>query len=59
MSLACRLHLVAMAAIALAAPAQMVESRSNQPLPTESTAQLIGVSSEISQLKKLSEKTIS
>ena len=54
MSLARSLHLVAMAAIALAASAQTVESRLNQPVPSESTAQLIGVSSEISQLKKLS-----
>src|ERR1700723_2252720 len=54
MSLARSLHLVALAAIAMAASAQTAESRSSQPMPTESTAQLIGVSSEISQLKKLS-----
>src|ERR1700733_16082347 len=54
MSLARSLHLVALAAIAMAASAQTVESRSSQPMPSESTAQLIGVSSEISQLKKLS-----
>ena len=54
MSLARGLHLVALAAIAMAASAQTVESRSSQPMPSESTAQLIGVSSEISQLKKLS-----
>src|ERR1700733_6425617 len=54
MSLARSLHLVAMAAVALAASAQTGESRLNQPVPSESTAQLIGVSSEISQLKKLS-----
>jgi hypothetical protein len=54
MSLARSLHLVALAAFAMAASAQTVASRSSQPLPSESTAELIGVSSEVSQLQKLS-----
>jgi hypothetical protein len=54
MSLACSLHLVTLAAIALAASAQSVEPRSPQPLASESTAELLGVSSEITQLQKLS-----
>jgi hypothetical protein len=58
MSLACSLHLVTLAAIALAASAQTVEPRSPQPLASESTAELIGVSSEVSQLKKLSTSTV-
>jgi hypothetical protein len=43
-----------LAAIAMAASAQKVESRSAQPLGSENTAELIGVSSELSQLQKLS-----
>jgi hypothetical protein len=54
MSLACSLHLVTLAAFALAASAQTVEPRSPQPLASESTAELIGVSSDVSQLQKLS-----
>jgi hypothetical protein len=54
MSLARSLHLVALAAFAMAASAQTVASRSSQPLPSKSTAELIGVSSEVSQLQKLS-----
>jgi len=54
MSLARSLHLVALAAVAAATSAQTVESRSPQPLVSEKTAQLIGVSSEVSQLQKLS-----
>jgi hypothetical protein len=38
----------------LAASAQTVEPRPPQPVGSESTAELIGVSSEVSQLKKLS-----
>jgi hypothetical protein len=54
MSLACSLHLVTLAAIALAASAQTVEPRSPQPAASESTAELIGVSTEVNQLQKLS-----
>ncbi len=54
MSLARSLHLVVLAAIVVAASAQTVQSRSHQPLASESTAELIRVSSELSQLKKLS-----
>jgi hypothetical protein len=54
MSLARSLHLVALAAITVAASAQTVESRSLSPLVSESTAELIGVSSEVSELQKLS-----
>ncbi len=54
MSLASSLHLLALAAITVAASAQTVESRSAQPGRSESTAQLINVSSELSQLRKLS-----
>ena len=54
MSLARSLHLVALAAIAVATSAQTVQSRSPQPLASESTAELIRVSSELSQLQKLS-----
>jgi hypothetical protein len=53
MSLARSLHLVALATIAAATSAQTVESRSPQPLASETMAQLIGVSSDLSQLKKL------
>ena len=54
MNLVCSLHLVTLAAIALAASAQTVEPRSPQPAASETTAELIGVSSEVSQLQKLS-----
>ena len=54
MSLACSLHLVTLAAIALAASAQTVEPRSPRPAASESTAELIGVSTEVNQLQKLS-----
>ncbi len=53
MSLARSLHLVALATIAVATSAQTVESRSPTP-PSESTADLIKVSSEIKQLQNLS-----
>jgi hypothetical protein len=59
MNLACSLHLVTLAAIALAASAQTVEPRSPQPLASETTAELIGVSSEVSQLQKLSTSPVS
>jgi hypothetical protein len=54
MSFARSLPQVALAAIAVATSAQTVESRSPQPLASETTAQLIKVSSELSQLRKLS-----
>src|SRR5271156_2364314 len=54
MSFARSLHLVALTAIAVATSAQTVESRSPQPVASESTAELIRVSSELSQLRKLS-----
>jgi hypothetical protein len=54
MSFARSLHLVALAAIAVTTSAQTVESRSPQPAASESTAELIKVSSELSQLRKLS-----
>jgi hypothetical protein len=54
MSIARSLHLVALAAIAVATSAQTFQSRSPQPLASESTAELIRVSSELSQLQKLS-----
>ena len=54
MSLAPSLHLLALAAITLATSAQTVESRSAQPVSSQSTAELINVSSELSQLRKLS-----
>ena len=54
MSLARSLYLVALAAIAVATSAQTVQSRSPQPLASESTAELIRVSSELSRLQKLS-----
>jgi hypothetical protein len=46
------MHLMLLAAIAMTASAQTVESRSAPP--SENTAELIGVSSELSQLQKLS-----
>jgi hypothetical protein len=51
------LHLVALTTIAVAAAAQTVESRTVLPAP-ESTAELIKVSSELNQLKKLSTSTM-
>jgi hypothetical protein len=54
MSLARNLHLAALTAIAVAASAQTVESRSPQPMTSESTAELVKLSSELSQLRKLS-----
>jgi hypothetical protein len=54
MSLARSLHLVALAAIAVTASAQTVQSRSPQPVASESTAELIRVSSELNQLRELS-----
>jgi hypothetical protein len=58
MSLVYSLRLVAWAAIAMAASAQTVEPRSQQPRTPESTAELIGVSFEVSQLQKLSTSSI-
>ena len=54
MSLARSLHLVLLATIALAASAQTVEPRPPTPPASESTADLIKVSAEITQLQKLS-----
>jgi hypothetical protein len=54
MSLAPSLHLLALAAITLATSAQTIQSRSPDQMPSESTAQLIDVSSDLSQLRKLS-----
>jgi hypothetical protein len=54
MSLARSLLLVVLSAIAVAVSAQAVEPPPSKPVTTESTAQLINVSSEISQLKELS-----
>ena len=54
MSLARSLHLVAVAAIAVAASAQTVQSSPPHSMPSESTAELIRVSSELNQLRKLS-----
>jgi hypothetical protein len=54
MSLARSLHLLALLAVAVATSAQTVESRSPQRLTSETTAELIKVSSELSQLQKLS-----
>jgi hypothetical protein len=51
-------HWVALAAIALGASAQRIESRSTMPSPTESTAQLIKVAAEINQLQKLSTSSV-
>ena len=56
MSLVRCLHVVALATIAAAAGAQTVASRTPPP-PSESTAELIKVSSEIRQLQKLSAAT--
>ncbi len=56
MSLVRSLHIVALATIAVAASAQTVASRTSPP-PSESTAELIKVSSEIQQLQKLSAAT--
>jgi hypothetical protein len=53
MSLA-RLYLLVLAAVAVAAPAQTVQPRPPQPTASESTAELIRVSSELNQLRKLS-----
>jgi hypothetical protein len=52
MSLVRNLSLVALVSVSVAAPGQSVQSRKPAPA-TESTAQLIKVSSEIEQLKKL------
>ncbi len=57
MSLARSLHLVALAAIAVTTSAQTVRSRPPQPMPSESTAELIRVSTELSQLRKLGAST--
>ncbi len=54
MSLARSLHLVVLATIAIATSAQTVQSRPPQPMSSESTAELIRVSSELAQLRKLS-----
>jgi hypothetical protein len=54
MSLARSLHFVAVTVIAVAASAQTVQSRSPQQMDSENTAELISVSSELSQLRKLS-----
>jgi hypothetical protein len=54
MSIARSLHLVALAAIAVATSAQTVQSTSPRPMPSETTAELIRVSSELNQLRKLS-----
>lgn len=54
MSLARSLHLVPLLAFAVAASAQTVESPASKPFVTESTAQLIKVSAEVSELQKLS-----
>ena len=54
MSLARSLHLVALAAIAITASAQTVQSTLSRPMPSESTAELIRVSVELNQLRKLS-----
>lgn len=54
MSLARSLHVVVLAAIAVTAAAQTVQSASPPPMPSESTAELIRVSSELNQLRKLS-----
>jgi hypothetical protein len=56
MSLVRSLHLVALATIAVAASAQTVASRTSPP-PSESTAELIKVSSEIRQLQEISAAT--
>lgn len=58
MSFARTLYLVGLAAIAVAASAQTVDSRSPMPLPSESTAELISVSAEMSQLQKLSTSSV-
>ena len=54
MSLARSLHLVVLAAIAVTTSAQTIQSASPPPMPSESTAELIRVSSELNQLRKLS-----
>src|SRR6202789_2939789 len=54
MSLARSLHLVALATIAVTTSAQTVQSTSPRPMPSEGTAELIKVSSELDQLRKLS-----
>ena len=54
MSLARSLHSVVLAAMAVAASAQTVKTTSPRPMTSESTAELIGVSSELNQLRKLS-----
>jgi hypothetical protein len=56
MSLVRSLSLVVLASVALATRAQTVESRTQQVAP-ESTAQLIKVSAEITQLQRLSTST--
>jgi hypothetical protein len=58
MSLARSLHLVALATIAVATSAQTLESRSPTPPVSESTAELIKVSSEIKQLQGFSTGTV-
>jgi len=52
------LHPVALAAIAVASSAQTVASRPPRPLAPESTAQLIKVASEVTQLQKLSTASV-
>jgi hypothetical protein len=54
MSLAPSLQLLALVAITLATSAQTIQPRSLDQMPSESTAQLINVSSELSQLRELS-----
>jgi hypothetical protein len=49
---------VALVAIATTTSAQMLESRSNQPPISKSTAELIEVSSDINQLQSLSTSTV-
>lgn len=58
MSLARSLPLLALAAIALATAAQTIESRPSTPVASESTAELIGVSSEVRQLQKLATRSV-
>ena len=57
MSLVRSLHLVALATICVAAPAQNLESRT-LPQASQSTAELIKVSSELKRLEKLSTSTV-
>src|ERR1700691_4599004 len=57
MNLVRSLHLLALAAIAVSSSAQTVASRATTPMDSESIAQLIKVSAEITQLQRLSTST--